>query len=479
MKSSLNLKYRFGFLATNNIDIFHNGLDGALRNWNLIEIGRAVLLSHYETKLVVNHFDNHILYTLGDIFVAHGYKTISENLKLFIEKDNYDFIDNLSGRFAILVFDKKINRFEKILNDPFGSRSLFYCSYETEIVASHSSLLAEVLQYKRNETAIAFIKTPDFRSINTKFLPADLTMYDGVYGVPANHYYSFENNNVVRFWPRAHIQPTDIDTLIKVSYEYFNNYVNYFLSAGLRPIFGLTAGVDSRLLIAVWKNRNLKFKCLTWTKGLSAEDYDIINKIKNHIRQDCYLLDTKKTTQNDYFEALKESGYINRGAFMSPANITAQTAEFIDENEVFVRGLGGEILRGMFNKSRRDKNNIIDNFTYAIKLFEMFKIDNPGHYFSDYLHAAYAGYFDRLRLNSVVLYNYDFGDLIYWEQRMSMWCSSLLNEGDPAVKNFAGINSRKMYETAYGLPATERFRRELLLKITAIYDIALSNMEYI
>ena len=62
---------------------------------------------------------------------------------------------------------------------------------------------------------------------------------------------------------------------------------------------------------------------------------------------------------------------------------------------------------------------------------------------------------------------------------MSMWAASLLNEADPALKNIAGLNSRKMYEAAYGLPDEERFQRELLLKITSNFDPYLSNLPII
>lgn len=206
-------------------------------------------------------------------------------------------------------------------------------------------------------------------------------------------------------------------------------------------------------------------------------DLNIISKIKNITKSDNYILETDYCEDNDYFKALEYYGYINRGMCRSKATLTAQTSSFVDPNDVFVRGLGGEILRGMFNKSV-GPNRDLENFQFALKLYQTHRVENPSREFHEFITDAYKGFFDRINIDSVNLYNYDFGDFLYWEQRMSMWASSLLNEGDPAIKNFAGINSRKMFQLAYGLSPRPRFKKNLILKIMACFDRDLAEIPY-
>jgi len=473
--NKLDLKYRYGFLITAEKTRFTPLSSDALSRWNIVECGNAAIAYHYEAKLVKFDFPNYVVYALGDIFVAHCDTELRENLHQFAENDDWDAFDNLSGRFAIIVYDKATCSFDKVLADPFGSRTLFYSLVDKNVMASHSSLLAETIGIVRSSNTLKFVKSPEFLSITTKFLPADLTMFEGIFGVPSNHYYSFQEQKVVRFWPRKPIEPCSLTAFLRITEEYFKNYIDYFAASGIKPVIGLTGGVDCRVLVAAWDNRKAHFKCLTWDRNLSDEEQVVIQQIRSYINADSYVLDPKKSLTGEYFDELKMYGYINRGEFLAKASLTAQTAEFVDPSNVFIRGLGGEILRGMYNKANSYQRDL-DDFSYAISMYKTRKVIKPSKEFMSFLENAYRGFFDRIDLNSQNLYNYDFGDLIYWEQRMSMWAASLLNEADPALKNFAGLNSRRMYEASYGLPSADRFQRELLLKITSIFDSHLSEL---
>lgn len=478
MLKKLDLKYRFGFLVETKKDKLNLSSCDSLTSWNFTQCGEAIIAHHHEAKISKFQFQDYFVFTLGDIFCAHGSESLVNILKRFSEENDWDAIDSLSGRFSILTYNKKNNEFEKILTDPIGSRTLFYSTSRPGLISSHSSLLAEILDIDRDQETIEFIKSEDFLTIRTKFLPADLTMYKNIYGLPANHYYSFKENKAIRFWPRNPIKPNNIENLLNISKEYLLKQIEYFSASGIRPVIGLTGGVDCRSIIAAWNSNKIHFKCLTWNRNLSNDEIVIIKKISSYIYADSYFLDVKKTENSESFEALKTFGYINRGSFLGNATLTAQTAEFAGQSDIFVRGLGGEILRGMFNKkiSRESK---IEDITYAANLYKTSRIKNPSEKFRIFVENAYKDFFDRINLKNQELFNYDFGDLIYWEQRMSMWAASLLNEADPALKNMAGLNSRKMYEAAYGLPDEERFQRALLLKITSNFDSYLANLPVI
>jgi hypothetical protein len=59
---------------------------------------------------------------------------------------------------------------------------------------------------------------------------------------------------------------------------------------------------------------------------------------------------------------------------------------------------------------------------------------------------------------------------------MGMWGAAMLNEMDPACYSLVGINSRAVFETAFGLPAEERLTKELLRRVTWNYDVPLAEI---
>lgn len=242
MKNFLDLQYRFGFIVSStNLPQF-DCFDFS-SGWNKFVFSENLFVyHHYQTKLVKYEFKSKTIVTLGDVFVAHGDLSIKSNLELFSEKESWDSIDNLSGRFSVVVFNNKYKLIESVFSDPISSRTLYYSVVEKSVVASHCSLLSAVVRAKPDEKVQEFISGDDFRSIRTKFLPADLTGYENIFGLPANHYYSFKDYRVSRFWPRKEIESRSLEDIFDLSKEYFNNYVDWLLSCGVEPVFGLTGG---------------------------------------------------------------------------------------------------------------------------------------------------------------------------------------------------------------------------------------------
>lgn len=246
MNNLKDLKYRFGFIVTKDLGILETKNCEVFDRWNVHYEGESAIVYHFEAIFNQYDFENHKVFILGDLFVAHGGLSICNNLRNFVENNNWDAIDNFSGRFALISFDKVTGQFDKLLTDPIGSRSIFYSTSSKGVLATHSSMLAELLSKNISEDKLNFIESSDYSKIRTKFLPADYTMYTDIFGMPANHFYCFRTEALKRFWPRDNIPPSDLTKLFNSSKEYFNNQIDYYISLGIKPMFGLTAGVDSR-----------------------------------------------------------------------------------------------------------------------------------------------------------------------------------------------------------------------------------------
>ena len=93
-----------------------------------------------------------------------------------------------------------------------------------------------------------------------------------------------------------------------------------------------------------------------------------------------------------------------------------------------------------------------------------------------YCLEAFEAFIDRADYAHEILTTYDPNDIFYWEHRMGMWGSAMLNEMDAALLSLVGFNSRPLYASAFGLPPEERFTKALLLAITARFNPKLADL---
>ena len=89
----------------------------------------------------------------------------------------FDYIDTLSGRFAVLV-TSSVRSF--VLQDAAGTRTVFYdTAAEDVVVSSHASLIAELQGYAMAPYAWDLIGRKDYQA-GIRHFPGALTPYPGV-----------------------------------------------------------------------------------------------------------------------------------------------------------------------------------------------------------------------------------------------------------------------------------------------------------
>ena len=139
----------------------------------------------------------------------------------------------------------------------------------------------------------------------------------------------------------------------------------------------------------------------------------------------------------------------------------------MEPGDVFLRGYGGEILRGFYNRHNLELPE--RTASELTRLYLTRRVKSPSKAFQRFAVKSFEDYIERTQFDCD-LQGLDPLDLFYWEQRMGVWGATMLCEMDPAVRSMAGFNSRKMYEIAFGLPRDQRIGSELLLGLTRRYD---------
>lgn len=458
--------FRFGFLIAEDL----NNVSSILNGWKSSSVGTFNLIRHPECKEYRYYSNNDEIVILGDFFVAHGDKSVEGICQSYIESCSLRVFDDLSGRFSIIL---KRSADVYVLGDAFGARTLYY-STNSSAVSSHVVLLAKALTSALDEKVCLYLKQKEFRLRGTFFLPGDITLFEGIHGLAPNNFYSLLGKKANRYFSGEVDNKFNVDFFKRID-EYFKNFSKWLIDNKITPVLGLTAGVDSRAVIAALSHYGVKLKLVTWDR-INDDEKVVIEEMKRHLSKHShsYIPTVLDKTADNSLKQKTVLAEFNSGFWRNRSDLTASMSELYTNNEIFIRGLGGEICRGFYNRHGNKATTINAELLSTIYLTK--KIKNPSEFFNSATLAYSGGYIDR---SSTVLNSSecDVLDLVYWEQRMGMWAANLLNEMDPALQDFVGINSRRVYASAFLLDNKERLGKEILVKVCSLYDDNLANIK--
>lgn len=311
MSSSL-LNYRFGFAIYKNSS--KPNLE-EIKDWKHISVEEYEVHTHPEVDVQTIETRHGSAVLIGDAFICRGRKEVKDILELMLKKDAWDEFDNITGRFALLVVNKKE---AKILHDPFGSRSVYYLQDGEVGISSHTPLLASLFGEKISSEAKAFMKLPEYKMRGTGYLPGDVTMYSNIKGLIPNNYYDLNKRKTYRFWPRHSMKPISVRAFLKECDRYLARFTSYYASRH-NLLLGLTGGVDARALIAGMIANGAKPRLVTWTGNrLPAKEAPIVEEMKEHLGMAHVYMDPRAKVDTEKFKELSKAadpatGY-SRGA---------------------------------------------------------------------------------------------------------------------------------------------------------------------
>lgn len=462
--------YRHGFLAHPTDRQIH--LESIPSHWSRFPLANYTICTHPELSFrkLTGHAGRQLL-VLGDVFVAHGECTLDEELFRILD-GSYDSLDRLSGSFVFIV---AIGEELTVFTDPIGSKPVFYEATTPACFASHAALLGEATDRELSQTTKKFLSTPEFQKRTTTYLPGDLSPYDGIYQLIPNNQLQVNDGTTRRYWPREYLASTTFDDLERLWDEYFRNF-SQFLGQRFESVFvGLTPGVDSRSTNATLAHFGNNLRYVTWEPIVPAEKARIpafVEHVGENKHQWLPHIDNDVRSEHHHFldAASRATGFLKKHTTLS-----LRLHQVATGHDVFVKGLGGEILRGADSRKARpflpeDPEKLLVR-TYG----------GPSRALGDapeylpYIKRAAAGYVKRANFGGD-MHGMDLGDLLYWEGRMGTYGATGQLEIGAGIPTYTAINSRLVYLAAWGLPDDERLTSELLLRLGARYDRALMSL---
>jgi hypothetical protein len=447
------LLYRFGFLASAGSASPPEPPNG---HWRRESHDGLDLLLHEETRIHRAASPLGTATLLGWAFPIGepGLDSVLHRLIAAPEADVTAELNRLGGRFCVIV---KTPAGPRAYTDPFGARSVFYSTAEPTCIASHAGLLARHLGAARSERAAAYIETEKYNALSVKYLPGDLTMYEDIHGLIPNHAFRFGNRRIKRFWPLEPRRDHGLDA-------FFDRCDTYFaaLARGLgdTPVFlGITGGIDTRFLLAGLAPHGLDIHGMTWLGGYhDPRERPVIEEIASRMGISNHFV--KMPGPRDGIATVAgRNGGDARGASRLTSAIRAALPSF--GHAMFVRGYGGEIMRGFYNLLKEPMRDLSPEEMFRVYAYKS-KVREPDPVFDGFARDAFAAFAARAGYDETLAASgYDVNDLFYWEGRMGTWAAAMNNEMDPAMFGMTGLNDRVMYDLAFGLPPTQRLRKSL------------------
>lgn len=378
--------------------------------------------------------------------------------------DPWPALDDLCGRYAILFLaDDSI----RVAHDAFGSRCLFY-KPGLNAISSHANLLGTAYHLSLSSSVAEFIERPEYKDRTVQYLPGDLTAYDEVYSLIPNNYWN--GCATIRYWPREACKPVSKNEFLSQCRRYFEAFVP-FVRSGFIPVFGLTGGIDSRAVFAAFEH---DFLGTTWTHYFPPEERPIVSEIVDYLG-----IDYRQVHSKDYaYGTIAEAATASTGGIrVAHRTVEGMAAMFPEPGLAFIRGYGGEILRGFIGYRSRLTDLSPERMTHAYGS-SIRKAPQTRDYI-EFCNRAFEEYRERANYAGIERFGYENMDLFYWEHRMGTWASSMMDEMDPAMMSLVGFNSRKLFVSAFGVDENVRLKKSLLKQVIALYDTPLSEIRYV
>jgi hypothetical protein len=349
-------------------------------------------------------------------------------------------VDRLAGRFAIIAAEPRSLRF---LGDAAAMRSIFYRT-DFDAVASHARILAAAAReippfqygYPGNRTPF-----PDVRLLTAN------TLLDVPRGL------AWRRPAVRRYWPRRAVAPCTAETAADRVLAWTTTAVRE-AARGRRVRLALTAGLDSRVMLAVVMRSGVPFDTYTYDGGdKTAVDIAVAATLAarhglSHAVVPCRLAVALR-------EALETASYSNHH-FRA---VEPLAAWFGNRADLAITANLLEIGRAFYAKYTDAEPPVRPRAMAALHRASMTgrvqALCDAWQGWDRDARDAFRGFLQETDFNAArgIL---DPFDQFYWEHRMSAWHGLNMLERDFYAEAFIPFNARAVWETLLGVPAGER-----------------------
>lgn len=393
-------------------------------------------------------FLGHVIDPFTRKFNRPNFENFNKPIESFEDIESY--LHQLSGRFVCIVTDGSITR---VYLDASGSLPLVFDA--SQEIAS-SSLMA-IPYGEAIDDDLDLIELFKLHQRNGIY-PFGLTPRTQISRVLPNHYLCLNSWQVVRHWPcKTFAKNSNTNDLAHKVATVLGDTISTILERGYKPYMSLTAGVDSRSLLACTTQKDReKIRYFTWELPDATAQQD--SEIAKKVSEGCAI----EYTSYQYEEAAREDQlkWLYRTSLsigeLRGQSITTTVSE-MDAQQPYIAGNVSLITLGKYWREGDDK---LSELTPEDVLERLSIPEN-----SKLIQAA-TNWLDGISAELTIR---EMMDLLYLEQRVGCWGSEIGSGHADGPFHIYPLSNRKIFEWSlqeHGLQSA-RSEKELLKKVIA------------
>lgn len=418
-------------------------------NFNVYKFSDYFLYAHEEINITFSSkskdFINIALigFIIDPFNPQKNYQEIINDLALSIKsfEELLEKIESLSGRFVLFI---KLNNEYFLLGDCFNSRQINFGYLDDNFWATSSLKL--FLDFNDFKSIISvekkkFIESKDFLNNESAWI-GDQTFDERLTKLLPNHYLNISKRKIDRipiFLTRFNDNEKNI---LEYSSKILTGTFN-FLSNNFNLIQPITAGWDSRILLAASKAQKEKIKYYIFSDEYTdVSDVRISKNLSEKLNLDFSVQKPEKLNQNFLSKFTNENLFPR--ILPKTSHIQFHYEQKYPKDTINISGVGGEIMRcyyGFMHYEFYSKEMLLS--------FSHYKKDN--HFVLNEI--------DKWLPNAKKYskkFNISILDLFYWEQRMGNWGSLYQFEQDIAIEEFSPFNNRSLVLSVLSISKRKR-----------------------
>jgi hypothetical protein len=422
-----------------------------LPGWRRAVVGGALKLTAHPGLRVTQRADAHASLTLLGFILdplepGAGDAAILERLlgEFRTFPDLLAAIARMGGRWVIIAMRDGQGW---LFTDALGLRQVYHTKAMSPAglwVASQPGMLAEVLNLPLDKEAQAFVESHYFRTDAEYRWPGRAGAYAGLAHLLPNHVLDLTSGEARRYWPDGPLVPLDREPAIERLAQRLPALVEA-AAARFDLVLGLTAGWDSRLVLAASRALKERIGCITVRQREMPDDaVDLLTaaRLSARLGLSHQVIKAPAATSAEFSYLSKRSVSFAHKHYESDAEAIY---EFAHRGKVALTGSGAEVGRVSFRDqmplarwrrpTSRDLARLqrMDGHPFAIRHFEEWLADvGDGHGIS-------------------------LLDLFEWEQGHGSWLAMTQLEFDSAWQDiFTPYNSREVLTTLLAVKENDR-----------------------
>lgn len=222
-----------------------------------------------------------------------------------------EIFNKLNGIFAISIFDKKRNELI-LVRDQFGVKPLYYyCDADQFVFSSESKSIVELQKKNLSINSEGLVNY-----LNFLWSPGEDTAYKEINKLPAGHLIRLDLNHHFNFQLLKYYEIPFAEKKEIKDYQFWQDELEERLLDAVErqllsdvPVgFFLSGGLDSSLLVALYRKLNPKAKIKAFTISTGREfeqegfssDLSYAQKVASHLHVDLSVIESKMNMVHDF-----------------------------------------------------------------------------------------------------------------------------------------------------------------------------------